>query len=51
MDNTSKEKSGGKHNYAAESVKAFVAMDTTGIMNANSSVLRYGRKDSKVINW
>ena len=49
VDNV-KEKSGGKHNYAAKSIKAFVAMDATGINSANSFALRYGGKDSKVIN-
>ena len=41
VDKTAKEKSGDKHNYAVESVKAFVAMDATGINSANSFALSY----------
>ena len=50
MDNA-KKKSGGKRNYAADSIKAFVVMDANGIKSTNSFALYYGGKDSEVINW
>ena len=38
MDNTANERTRDKHNYAANSAKAFVAMDTTAIKSANSKI-------------
>ena len=51
VENTATPKFHGKRNYAAESVKAFMAMDATGIKLAKSFQLRYGVKDSDVISW
>ena len=51
MDNATKEENVGKNSYAAESTKAFMAMDATSKKQAKSLVLCYGRKDSDVINW